>query len=87
MQLVETFLWLMVSAVIVLPACIGSYLVFSPSDKIGVQYMDFMHRRAFQPLKDEDFSYLKKMVFGLKFGGVLLLVASTSLTLFLIERL
>lgn len=70
--------WLLISAVAIIMAFLGIYLIFSPSDHLTVRYQNFRLSYTQRPLKDEDFPNMPKVIWTLKLTGVLMLVAGAT---------
>ncbi len=74
--MIEGLFWHMVSLLLVLPAALGMYLVFSPKDSLVVRYQNFMLSWTARPLKDEDFQGIYRIMNGVKVFGFLLIGTS-----------
>lgn len=74
--MLEGLFWIFIAVLIGVPASLGCYLVLANSDKLTVKYQNYQLARTMQPLKDEDFSNMPRIIWMLKTVGVLLLVFS-----------
>ncbi|MBC2595541.1 hypothetical protein H5P28_14840 [Ruficoccus amylovorans] len=74
--MLEGLFWIFIAVLIGVPASLGCYLVLANSDKLTVKYQNYQLARTMQPLKDEDFSNMPRIIWLLKAVGVLLLVFS-----------
>lgn len=77
--MIESIFWQVASILIILPAFLGVYLLASSSDQLTVRYQNYMLAKTMKPLKDEDFKNIKKIIFGLKMLGLILLVGSLAI--------
>ncbi|QYY36639.1 hypothetical protein [Ruficoccus sp. ZRK36] len=59
-----------------MPAALGCYLVLANADNLTVKYQNYQLARTMQPLKDEDFRNMPKIIWRLKAVGVVLLLFS-----------
>lgn len=79
---------LLASGLLIMPAFAGVYLLLSPMEQIGAQYMNYRHRRSsFAPLKDEHFGNIKRKVMVFKCVGFAMVVFSVTAGVLLVEML
>ena len=51
------------------PAFVGLYLLVVSADTLAIRYQNFMLEMTHEPLKDEDFPHLYRIVWGIKAAG------------------
>ncbi|GHB93739.1 hypothetical protein [Cerasicoccus arenae] len=74
--MIEGVFWLTFSILSIGSAALGCFLLFSPRDALAVRYQNYMLAKTMRPLKDEDFSHMPKVVWGLKGAGLVCLTLS-----------
>ena len=84
--MLEGLFWIFIAVLIGVPASIGFYLVLATSDKLTVKYQNYQLAKTMQPLKDEDFRNMPRVIWRLKAIGVLLLVFSVGVIYYAVVR-
>jgi hypothetical protein len=82
--MLEGLFWIFVAVLIGVPASLGFYLVLSTSDKLTVKYQNYQLARTMQPLKDEDFRDMPRIIWRLKAIGVILLLFSVGVIYYVV---
>ncbi len=80
----EGLFWIFVAILIGVPASLGFYLVLANSDKLTVKYQNYQLARTMQPLKDEDFHDMPRIIWRLKAVGILLLLFSVGVIYYVV---